>query len=53
MKISPNEKNYVYSISIYVHYDLDLTDLLNQKGHPLIMVNMSAKFDKEAHNRLF
>ena len=38
-------------ISIYVHYDLDrpLTFKIN-RFHPLTMVNMFAKSDKEIHN---
>ena len=39
-------------ISIYVHCDLDLWPLTSKinRVHPLIMVNMSAKFDKETCN---
>ena len=38
-------------ISIYVHCDLDLWPLTSKinRVHPLTMVNMSAKFDKEIH----
>ena len=41
-------------ISIYVHCDLDLWPLTFKinRVHPLTMVNMSAKFDKEIHNGL-
>ena len=41
-------------ISIYVHCDLDLWPLTSKinRVHPLTMVNMSAKFDKEIHNGL-
>ena len=39
-------------ISIYVHCDLDLWPLTSKinRVHPLVMVNMSAKFDKEICN---
>ena len=39
-------------ISIYVHCDLDLWPLTSKinRVHPLIIVNMSAKFDKEICN---
>ena len=39
-------------ISIYVHCDLDLWPLTSKinRVYPLIMVNMSAKFDKETWN---
>ena len=42
-------------ISIYVHCDLDLWALTSKinRVHPLTMVNMSAKFDKEIHSSLF
>ena len=41
-------------ISIYVNYDLDLWLLTSKinRVHPLTMVNMSAKFDREIHNGL-
>ena len=41
-------------ISIYLHCDLDLWPLTSKinRVHPLIMVNMSAKFDKEICNGL-
>ena len=41
-------------ISIDVHCDLDLWPLTFKinRVHPLITVNMSAKFDEEAHNGL-
>ena len=41
-------------ISIYVHYDLDLCPLTSKinRVHPLTMVKMSAKFDKEINNGL-
>ena len=41
-------------ISVHVHCDLDLSDLTYKinRVHPLTMVNMSAKFDREAHNVL-
>ena len=41
-------------ISIYVHCDLDLWPLTSKinRVHPLIMVNMSAKFDQEICNGL-
>ena len=41
-------------ISIYVHCDLDLWHLTSKinRVHPLIMVNMSTKFDEETSNSL-
>ena len=42
-------------ISIYVHCDLDLWPLTSKinRVHPVIMVNMSAKLDKETCNGSF
>ena len=46
---------YVHKlISIYVHCDLDLWPLTSKINsfHPHIILNMSAKYDKEIHNGL-
>ena len=41
-------------ISIYVNCDLDLWPLTSKinRVHPLVIVNMSAKFDEDVHNSL-
>ena len=50
-----NRQSHVHNaISMYVQSDLDLWSLTSKidRVHPLTMVNMSAKFDNDAHNCL-